>query len=549
MYYRKIYLTHFITLSQNITKNQSSMEALLVPPVAFASDHSWLRLPTDVHLLEDLAPDDLVAEILANGEGQLADTGALVCQTGRFTGRTPKDRYIVRDAQTTDTIDWGDVNQPFCADAFDQLQERMLASLSGRKVYTRYARAGALPDYSVRLRIITTLAWHNLFSYNMFLRPDASEPTNGPVDFTIIVDPAFTASPAIDGTRNANFTILNLSKGVILIGGTGYAGEIKKSVFSALNYSLPLQHGVLPMHCAANIGKNGDTALFFGLSGTGKTTLSADPTRHLIGDDEHGWADNGPDEPAIFNFEGGCYAKVINLTRENEPEIYDAIRPGAILENIRFVPGTNTVNYADGSVTENTRCSYPIDHIRNARQPAVGPAPKHIFFLSADAFGVLPPLSRLTPQQALDFFLLGYTAKVAGTEQGVSSPTATFSPCFGAAFLPLPARQYATLLKQRIEQYGTQVWLVNTGWKGGGFGVGKRMALSHTRAMIQAALTGALDDVPFGQHAEFGLSIPKRCPGVPTELLNPIDTWPYKGMYTAAAKRLANAFAEKLKEI
>ncbi|AQG78710.1 phosphoenolpyruvate carboxykinase (ATP) [Spirosoma montaniterrae] len=529
-------------------------------------------IPGWVH--RNLSPDNLVKEILANGEGVLADNGAVVCQTGKFTGRTPKDRYIVRDELTDSTVDWGDVNQPFDSDAFDSLHERMLAHLVDRKVYVRDALAGALPAYGLRLRVVTTLAWHNLFSYNMFLRPEAGERVDGPADFTIICDPDFQARPGLarpiqagpvaDGTRNANFTILNLSKGIILIGGTGYAGEIKKAVFSALNFILPTQFDILPMHCAANVGtadRNGerDTALFFGLSGTGKTTLSADPMRQLIGDDEHGWADEGESTPGestpgestlgVFNFEGGCYAKVINLSRENEPQIFDAIRPGAILENTRFLPDTNTVNYADGSVTENTRCSYPLSHVRNAVTPSIGAAPKHIFFLSADAFGVLPPIAKLTPQQALDFFLLGYTAKIAGTEQGVSSPTATFSPCFGAAFLPLPARRYASLLKERIEQHGTQVWLINTGWKGGGFGIGKRMALPHTRAMIQAALTGALDTVPFQQHAEFGLAIPKRCPGVPTELLNPIDTWEYKGMYTAAAKRLANAFAEKLKEI
>lgn len=492
----------------------------------------------------NLTPGELITEILANHEGQLADNGALVCSTGKFTGRTPKDRYIVRDDTTAATVDWGDVNQPFDPAAFDCLHQRMLDGLAGRTVYERVARAGSMPDYSIRLRIITTLAWHNLFSYNMFLRPGAGESTTGPVDFTVIADPHFTATPGIDGTRSANFTILNLSKGVILIGGTGYAGEIKKSVFSALNFILPTRFGVLPMHCAANIGPNGDTALFFGLSGTGKTTLSADPTRRLIGDDEHGWADEG-----IFNFEGGCYAKVINLCPTHEPQIYRAIRPGAILENTRFVPDSNTVNYVDGSITENTRCSYPLTHIDTAVSPSVGAAPRHIFFLSADAFGVLPPISRLTPQQALDYFLLGYSAKVAGTEHGVNSPTATFSSCFGAAFLPLPARQYAALLKDRIDAHGTQVWLVNTGWKGGGFGTGKRMSLVHTRALISAALTGELDTVPFEVHPEFGLAMPKRCPGVPMELLNPIDTWEYKGMYTASARRLASAFAERLKEI
>lgn len=425
----------------------------------------------------------------------------------------------------------------------------MLANLADRTVYVRYARAGALKQYGLRLRIMTTLAWHNLFSYTMFLRPDVGERTDGPVDITIIADPSFMADPAVDGTRNPNFTILNLSKGVILIGGTGYAGEIKKSVFSALNYWLPIRHNVMPMHCAANTGERGDTALFFGLSGTGKTTLSADPARRLIGDDEHGWAPTGSADAGIFNFEGGCYAKAINLSQEHEPQIFNAIRPGAILENTPFLPDSTSISFTDNSLTENTRCAYPLDHIQNAVTPSVGAAPKHIFFLSADAFGVLPPISRLTPQQALDYFLLGYTAKIAGTEQGITTPMATFSPGFGAAFLPLSPRTYATLLKERIEQRGSQVWLINTGWKGGGFGVGRRMSLPHTRATINAALTGALDNVPFEQHAEFGLAIPKRCPGVPTELLNPVDTWEYKGMYRLAARRLANAFAQKLTEL
>ncbi len=497
----------------------------------------------------NLLPQQLIDEAIRNGEGRLADNGALVCNTGKFTGRTPKDRFIVRDFETDQTVDWGEVNQPFDPDQFDVLHERMLAHLANATVYVRYARAGALPQYGLRLRIMTTLAWHSLFSYTMFLRPQAGEPTDGPVDLTIIADPSFTADPAIDGTRNPNFTILNLSKGVILIGGTGYAGEIKKSVFSALNYWLPIRHNVLPMHCAANAGERGDTALFFGLSGTGKTTLSADPGRRLIGDDEHGWCPPGLADQGIFNFEGGCYAKVINLSQAHEPQIFNAIRRGAILENTPFQPNGTSIDYANSSLTENTRCAYPLDHIRNAVAPSTGAAPKHIFFLSADAFGVLPPISRLTPAQAVDYFLLGYTAKIAGTEQGITTPMATFSPGFGAAFLPLPARTYANLLKERIEQVGSQVWLINTGWKGGSFGVGKRMSLPYTRAMINAALTGALDHVPFEQHPEFGLAIPKRCPGVPAELLNPIDTWEYKEMYRLAARRLAHAFAEKLNEL
>lgn len=517
------------------------------------------RLDQGAHYVYDLSPKELVEEAIKNGEGRLADTGALVCNTGKFSGRTPKDRFIVRDEVTDQTVDWGDDNQPFDPIQFDTLHKRMVANLAGRTVYVRYARAGALNQYGLRLRIITTLAWHNLFSYIMFLRPKPGEATDGPVELTLLIDPSFSADPALDGTRHSNFTILNLSKGVILIGGTGYAGAIKKSVFSALNVWLPLKHNVLPLHCAANKGSQGDTALFLGLSGTGKTTLSADPTRQLIGDDEHGWVSEdqtqtdqpgvGQVDQALFNFEGGCYAQVLNLNQEQEPQIFSAIKSGAILENTPFLPNSTTVNFSDSSLTANTRCAYPLNHIINAVTPSVGSAPKHIFFLSADAFGVLPPISRLTSEQALDYFLLGYTAKITGTEQGVTSPMATFSPCFGAVFMPLPARTYAAMFKERIERCGSQVWLINTGWKGGSIGVGKRMSLTHTRAMINAALTGALDSIPFDQHTEFGLAIPSQCPGVPTELLNPINTWEYKGMYQLSARRLASAFTQKLTEL
>jgi phosphoenolpyruvate carboxykinase (ATP) len=525
------------------------MNATIPDTIVTGLSNSAVQLDQAAHVLYDLSPEELLTEAIKNGEGQLADTGALVCNTGKLSGRAPKDRFIVRDETTDHTVDWGDDNQPFDSAQFNKLHERMLENLAGRTVYVRYARAGALSNYGLSLRIITTLAWHNLFSYIMFLRPEAGEPTDGPVDMTLIVDPSFCADPDLDGTRHANFTILNLTKGIILIGGTGYAGAIKKSVFSALNFWLPLRHDVLPMHCAANTSIQGDTALFLGLSGTGKTTLSADSDRQLIGDDEHGWIDDGQGGPVLFNFEGACYAQVLNLSQEHEPQLFKAIKAGAILENTPFLPNSTTVDYANSSLTANTRCAYPLDHIQQAVTPSVGSAPKHIFFLSADAFGVLPPISRLTQEQALDYFLLGYTAKITGTEQGVTSPMATFSPCFGAVFMPLHARTYAAMFKKRIEQSGSQVWLINTGWKGGSIGVGKRMPLTYTRAMIRAALTGALNNISFNQHTEFGLAIPSECPGVPAELLNPIDTWQYKGMYRLSARRLANAFAQKLTEL
>jgi phosphoenolpyruvate carboxykinase (ATP) len=499
--------------------------------------------------MSNLPCGELIQEALKNGEGRLADSGALVCMTGRFRGRVPKDRFLVRDENTRSTVEWNDINQPFDADMFNRLHKRMMANLANRTVYVRDAYAGTVSPYRLRLRVMTTLAWHSLFSHHMFADLDAVDSVDGPVSLTVLVDPSFTANPAVDGTRQPNFTIINLTKGIILIGGTSYAGELKKAVFTALNYWLPLKHGVLPMHCAANVGKDGDTALFFGLAGTGKTTLSADPARPLIGDDEHGWARSGSGSPAIFNLESGCYAKVLHLDPAQEPLLFSAIKAGAILENTPFLPNSTSVDYTNSSLTENTRCTYPLHHIPSAVIPSAGPAPRHVFFLTADAFGVLPPIARLTPEQALDYFLLGYSARIAGTEQGITTPMATFSPCFGAAFLPLPARTYANLLKERLDESGAQVWLINTGWKGGSFGIGKRMALPHTRAMISAVLTGVLDEIPFQQHTEFGLAIPTACPGVPTELLNPINTWAYKAMYRSAARRLANAFTKKLTEL
>lgn len=505
---------------------------------------AFLRIREVNELHFQLSPAELIEHALRNGEGKLTDTGALMCPTGTFTGRSPKDRYIVQDALTAGRVDWGTVNIPFDEARFDRLHRKMCHYAEYQKVYVRYAMAGADPRYQIKLCILTTSAWQNLFCSNMFLRPDDEAIQDFEPDFTVIAIPDFNAIPAEDGTRQRNFTILNVSKRVILIGGSGYAGEIKKGVFSALNFLLPLQD-VLPMHCSANAGTNAitgeqDVAVFFGLSGTGKTTLSADPERGLIGDDEHGWSDNG-----IFNVEGGCYAKVIDLTREREPQIYDAIRYGSIVENTVFRRNSREVDYTNTSLTENTRTSYPINFIDNAVMPSVASHPGHIFFLTCDAFGVLPPIARLTTAQAMDYFVLGYTAKVAGTEMGVTEPQATFSACFGAAFMPLPPREYARLLGEKITQHKASVWLVNTGWTGGGYGTGNRMKLSFTRAMIRAALRGTLDTIPFENHPVFGLAMPTLCPGVPTELLNPRNTWTDTGAYDAKARHLQTLFLDK----
>ena len=487
----------------------------------------------------NLTPAELVEQALANGEGSLTDTGALMCDTGSFTGRSPKDRFIVKDSSTENTVWWGNINIPFDADKFDSLYNKMVAHLADKKLYVRDAFAGALPEYRLNLRVVNTKAWHNLFCHNMFLRPERNEIENFNPTFTIICAPDFMADPEVDGTRQSNFAILNLSKKIILIGGTAYAGEMKKGIFSVLNYLLPEEHNVLSMHCSANIGEDGDTAVFFGLSGTGKTTLSADPDRNLIGDDEHGWTDN-----AVFNFEGGCYAKTIDITRENEPQIWDAIKWGAIVENTRYYPGTRTVDYTNTSVTENTRTAYPLYHIDNAVEPSVGNIPKNIFFLTCDAYGVLPPISRLNKGQAMYHFISGYTAKVAGTEAGITEPQTAFSACFGAPFLPLHPTKYAEMLGNKMTEHNVNVWLINTGWSGGPYGVGSRMRLKYTRAMITAALTGQLDKVEFENHPIFGVAMPTSCPNVPAELLNPKNTWDNKEAYDAQATKLAKAFTE-----
>ena len=488
-------------------------------------------------VLWNLNRAELTMEAIKNGEGVLTNTGALMCDTGKFTGRSPKDRFIVRDEITEDKVWWGDINIPFDEEKFDRLYNKMIAALGMKRLYVRDAFAGADPNYRIKLRVIDTQAWHNLFCYNMFIRPKKEDLKDFHPDFTILAVPEFMADPEIDGTRQSNFAIINFKRRIILVGGTGYTGETKKGIFSVLNFLLPDQENVLPMHCSANMGNNGDTAIFFGLSGTGKTTLSADPNRRLIGDDEHGWTENG-----IFNFEGGCYAKVIDLTREKEPEIWDAIKFGAILENTRFYPGTNVVNYEEDSVTENTRVSYPLYHINNAAQPSQGDIPKNIFFLTCDAYGVLPPISKLEVSQAMYHFISGYTAKVAGTEAGITEPVAAFSACFGAPFMPLHPTKYAELLGEKMLQHNVNIWLVNTGWTGGAYGVGNRIKLKYTRAMITAALEGMLENAPVEVHPVFGLKMVTEVPGVPDEILNPREAWENKEAYDAQADKLARMF-------
>ncbi len=485
----------------------------------------------------NMSPAELIEDCIILGEGMLTDTGALAIETGEFTGRSPKDRFIVRDEKTENAVWWGNVNIRFTPAQFDALYDRMADFLQEQDVYVRDVYACAEEKYRMNIRVVTELPWSSLFAHNMFLRLTDKEIETFTPEWHIVCAPSFQADPAIDGTRQANFAILNFTKKMILIGGTGYTGEIKKGIFSALNFILPHEKNVLSMHCSANIGEAGDTAIFFGLSGTGKTTLSSDPNRRLIGDDEHGWSEN-----EVFNFEGGCYAKTIDLSREKEPQIYDAIRFGALLENIGFVEGTSTPDYSDGFITENTRVSYPIHHIDNIAVPSIGGAPKNIFFLTADAFGVLPPISKLTNEQAMYHFMSGYTAKVAGTEVGITEPTTTFSAGFGAAFLPLHPAKYAKLLGDKLEGTDINVWLINTGWSGGSYGVGSRMKLSYTRAMITAALTGKLTNVTFEKLPIFDLAYPTSCEGVPSELLNPRNTWADKAAYDQTAASLAEKF-------
>lgn len=485
-----------------------------------------------------LSANELHDLTIQSGQGIENSTGALAINTGTFTGRSPQDRFIVKDSITKDKVWWGNVNIPFEPKAFDALLKKMTAYLSNKEVFVRDTFVCADPNYKLNVRVITETAWANLFCFNMFLRPTKNELYDFEPEWTVICAPNFTADPAVDGTRQGNFAILDFTKKIALIGGTGYTGEMKKGIFSALNFILPVFKNTLPMHCSANVGENGDTAIFFGLSGTGKTTLSADPNRKLIGDDEHGWTD----ENTVFNFEGGCYAKVVNLSEENEPDIFRAIKKGAILENVVFKEGTNQVDFQDVSITPNTRVSYPIYHIDNIQQNSIGENPKNIFFLTADSFGIIPPISKLTPGQAAYHFISGYTAKVAGTEAGVTEPQPNFSACFGAPFMPLHPTKYAEMLSKKMKDADVKVWLINTGWTGGPYGIGSRMKLKYTRAMITAALNGELDAVEYENHEVFGIAKPLTCPNVPSEILNPRNTWEDPELYDKKAVELAQKF-------
>jgi phosphoenolpyruvate carboxykinase (ATP) len=487
----------------------------------------------------NLSTPELVEHAIRLGEGQLADNGALLTTTGKHTGRSPQDKFIVEDSETHDRVKWGSVNKPFEPERFDRLYARLTAYLQGRPLYVRDCVAGADPRYSLRVRVINQLAWHNLFCKQLLLAP--AEGASHEPEFTVIDAPGFQADPETDTTRSGAFIVLNMTRRVVIIGGTQYAGEMKKSVFSLLNYLLPLQ-GVMPMHCSANIGAGGDVALFFGLSGTGKTTLSADPQRRLIGDDEHGWSDNG-----VFNFEGGCYAKCIKLSAKTEPQIWAAIRFGTVLENVVAKDGRHC-DFDDESVTENTRAAYPVDFIPDCVIPGVGGHASNVVFLTADAFGVLPPISKLTPEQAMYYFLSGYTAKVAGTETGVSEPQATFSTCFGAPFLPLFPSVYANLLGEKLRRHDSRVWLLNTGWSGGAFGVGHRIRLPYTRAMVTAALSGELDRVATRPDPLFGVEIPVECPDVPAKILDPRKAWGKARDYEATARDLAGRFQKNFQQ-
>jgi phosphoenolpyruvate carboxykinase (ATP) len=494
-----------------------------------------------------LAPSKLQAITLEKGMGKETANGTLAINTGKFTGRSPEDRFLVKDDYTSDRIWWGPSNKPISSENFDFLQGEIEAHLSDKEVFVRDGYVCADPNYKMNVRTVTEYPWSNMFVYNMFLRPTEEELKNFEEEWLVLCAPGYECpDPENHGLRQGNFSILNFTKKIALVGGSAYTGEMKKGIFTALNFIVPVEKNVLPMHCSANVGENGETAIFFGLSGTGKTTLSTDQNRKLIGDDEHGWTA----ENTVFNFEGGCYAKAINLSAEQEPEIYGAIKPGAILENI-IMDEEGHVDYADTSITQNTRVSYPIYHIDNIKTPSIGKNPKNIFFLTADAFGVLPPISKLTPAQAAYHFISGYTAKVAGTEAGVVEPQPSFSACFGAPFMPLHPAEYADMLSKKMQEAGVNVWLVNTGWTGGPYGIGTRMKLKYTRAMINAALNGDLglynyDD--YHIHSVFGVAQPRTCPGVPTEVLSPRATWNDDDAYYKMAFKLSNAFRENFKK-
>ena len=486
----------------------------------------------------NLVAPELMKAAARRGEGEFAAMGPFVAVTSPHTGRSPNDKFVVREPSSENEVEWGKVNQPYSPEHYDKLLSDVREYLDGREeLFIEDLYCGADPAYRLSVRYVSPNAWHMAFVRNMFIRPDLAELATFDPNFTVLHAPEFQADPARHGTRTGTFIVLNIAERTILIGGTRYAGELKKSMFTVMNYLLPKQ-GLLSMHCSANAGTDGETALFFGLSGTGKTTLSADPERSLIGDDEHGWSKDG-----VFNFEGGCYAKVINLSPESEPDIYRTTQMfGTILENVVLDPMTKQVKFSDQSITENTRASYPLHYIANNVPDGRGRHPKNVIFLTADAFGVLPPIARLSPQQAMYYFLSGYTAKVAGTERGVTEPQATFSACFGAVFLVWPPTKYADMLGELLREHKSNVWLVNTGWSGGPYGVGKRMKLGYTRAMVRAALSGALDGTPDKVDPIFGLAVPLGIPDVPSSVLEPRDTWSDEAAYDLQAKKLAGMF-------
>ncbi|HEY9723281.1 MAG TPA: phosphoenolpyruvate carboxykinase [Oscillatoriaceae cyanobacterium] len=485
----------------------------------------------------------LYEETIRHQQGWLGQDGQLIVNTGKFTGRSPNDKFFIDEPGCHDLVDWGKVNKPLASEKFEGLWKRVQAYLKDRELFVLDCYAGADPDYRLPFRVITEDAWHNLFAKTMFIEGTPEELETHVPEYTVVNVPNFHADPAIDGTASSTFILVNFARKLILIGGTSYAGEIKKSIFTLLNYLLP-QKGVLGMHCSANVGQDGTCALFFGLSGTGKTTLSADPERPLIGDDEHGWSDNG-----IFNFEGGCYAKMIRLSRSAEPEIWAAAHSfGTVLENVVFDPETRALDLDSEELTENTRAAYPISLLSNVVSEGRGPHPKQIILLTADAFGVLPPVARLTPEQAMYHFLSGYTAKLAGTERGVTEPQATFSTCFGAPFMVLHPTVYANLLGERIQRHDVTCWLVNTGWTGGQYGVGNRMPIAHTRALVHAILDGQLDGVDYKTDPIFGVAVPQSAPGVPASVLNPRESWADKAAYDQQAQKLAKLFAANFKQ-
>ena len=487
----------------------------------------------------NLGTPELFEHALQCQEGELTCHGAFITLTGEHTGRSPNDRFIVEEDSTKGDIWWGNVNRPIAANKFEGLRHKMIEHLGRGKMFVQDCYAGADPANRLKVRVVTENAWHSLFVRNMFIQPAEGDLGGFEPECTVLQAPSLTADPGTDGTTSGTFILVDLAQGLILVGGSGYAGEIKKSIFSVMNYLLPAR-GILPMHCSANVGDTGDAAIFFGLSGTGKTTLSADSSRTLIGDDEHGW---GPD--GVFNFEGGCYAKTINLTREAEPEIFDLCHTfGSIIENVVMDPGTRELDFFDSSITENGRVSYDLSAVPNASETGVTGHPKNIVMLTCDAFGVLPPISQLTRNQAMYHFLSGYTAKVAGTERGLKEPTATFSTCFGAPFMPRHPTVYAQLLGEKMAQHDARCWLVNTGWSGGSYGVGERMKIQHTRAMVNAALDGRLGQASFTQDPNFGVLVPNSCIGVPDKVLNPKNTWSDGAAYDAQARKLTQRFEQ-----